>query len=142
MGQQGVEPGAVVFLPDVAQLVDHHGVNGFRRVLHEIEGEADAVFAAAAAKAGFGGSDLHARGDDPHPGGVHRHPLGDDLPGPAAQFGVGHGPGQLLLQQFQQGFGDLFVHRQQTSLVGRACITAGRFLTLSAPLSIEILSLP
>ena len=49
MFQQGVKPGAVVHLPDVAQFMDHHQVHRRLRAPHQVTGKAEAVLAAAAA---------------------------------------------------------------------------------------------
>ena len=46
--KEGVEAGPVVLLPDVAQFVHHHQVDGLLRVIHEKARKAKAAGAAAA----------------------------------------------------------------------------------------------
>ena len=58
---------------DMRQLMHHHIVNGLLRILHQVQGEADAVLPGAAAEPRPGSGDLHRRGDDAHNGGVVSH---------------------------------------------------------------------
>ena len=64
-----VEGGGVVVVANVRQLMDHHVFNGGLGIGHQVEGEAETVFAGAAAEAGAGGGDSDA-------GGLHAHALG------------------------------------------------------------------
>ena len=51
---------------DVGQFVDQNIVDGIRIIAHEMPGKGNAVFAAAAAKAGFGRGDFHSCGGKTH----------------------------------------------------------------------------
>lgn len=90
--QQCVEPGAVVFLLDVAQFMDYHQIDGFLRPLHQEAGKAKAVGGAAATVSFLCAGDFY-------PGGGKAHHLT-----PEQHFFRQNGPG-LLFQNSDLGFG-------------------------------------
>ena len=91
-----VEHSAVVLVPYVGELVDHHVVDGRLGIGHEPPGEGQPILPGAAAEAGLGGGDRKARGDHAHAPGVVVDLRGQD------DLGLLHVEGLVLLPDLGQ----------------------------------------